>query len=92
MAHLRPLEKRLRQQGVSALYLFGSTARDEADDNSDLDLVFEYEPNSGFSVFDQSYLEDELAKELRLKVDLISRKGLRPPFRARVESELVQVF
>ena len=31
LARLRPLEQKLRQQGMTALYLFGSTARGEAD-------------------------------------------------------------
>lgn len=92
MARLRPLEQRLRQRGVSALYLFGSTARDEAGDKSDLDLLFEYDSASRFSLFTQAELMLELTDGLGTKVDLISRKGLRPRVKARVEQEMVQVF
>ena len=92
LARLRPLEQRLRQQGVSALYLFGSTARGEADDKSDLDLLFEYVPDRGFSLFDQAGLQMELSELLNTKVDFVPRKGLHPYLKSRVESELVKVF
>ena len=92
LARLRPLEQRLRQQGVSALYLFGSTARGEADDKSDLDLLFEYVPDRGFSLFDQAGLQVELTELLNTKVDFIPRRGLRDRVRRRVEADMVQVF
>ena len=92
LAKLRPLEQRLRQQGVTALYLFGSTARDEADEASDLDLLFEYVPDRGFSIFDQAGLQMELSEYMNAKVDFIPRKGLRDRVKQRVEADMVQVF
>ena len=92
MARLRPLEQRLRQQGVSALYLFGSTARDQADEASDVDLLFEYDPASKFDLFDQAGVYLDIKDALGREVDLVSRRTLRPSLRNRVESELVQVF
>lgn len=92
LARLRPLEQRLRQQGVSALYLFGSTARDQADEASDVDLLFEYDPASKFDLFDQAGVYLDIKDALGREVDLVSRRTLRPSLRNRVESELVQVF
>lgn len=92
LARLKPLEQRLRQQGVSALYLFGSTARGEADEASDLDLLFEYVPDRGFSIFDQAGLQEELSEYMNTKVDFIPRKGLNDRMRQRVEADLVRVF
>jgi hypothetical protein len=92
LARLKPLEHRLRQQGVSALYLFGSTARGEEDDESDLDLLFEYLPDCGFRVFDQAGLQEELSEYLKTKVDFIPRKGLKDKLRQRIEADLVRVF
>ena len=51
-ARLKSYEHRLRKRGISTLYLFGSTARDESSESSDLDLLFEYDEGSGFSLFD----------------------------------------
>lgn len=92
LARLRNFERHLRQQGVSALYLFGSTARDEAGDQSDLDLLFESDPRVNFSLFTQMRLKHELSDSLGTRVDFISREGLRPRVKARVEQEMVQVF
>lgn len=92
LARLKPFEHRLRERGISALYLFGSTARDAAGDTSDLDLLFEYDPAGTFSLFDLAGTMLELSDGLGAKVDLISRRGLRPTVRARVESEMVRVF
>ncbi len=92
IAKLKPFEHRLRERGVEALYLFGSTARDEAGETSDLDLLFEYDPATSFSLFDQAGLMLELSDSLGSKVDFVSRRGLRPRLKARVEAEMVQIF
>lgn len=89
---LKPFEPRLRKRGIKALYLFGSTARDEAGEASDLDLLYEYEPSRKFSLFDQAGAMLELSDALGTKVDLVSRIGLRPRLRARIEGEMVRVF
>lgn len=92
LARLRPLEKRLRQQGVSALYLFGSTARNEARDDSDLDLMYDYDPATKFSLFDQVGVMQEISNALGTKIDLVSRYGVHPYLKARVEADAIKVF
>lgn len=89
---LRPFEPRLRARGVRSLYLFGSTARGEATERSDLDLLFEYDPASRFSLFTQADLSEELSDAIGTKVDLIAMDGLRPAFRERVTRDMVRVF
>jgi uncharacterized protein len=89
---LKTFERRLRERGIEALYLFGSTARDEADEASDLDLLYEYDPSRQFNLFDQAGAMLELSDGLGTKVDLISRAGLRTRLRARIEGEMVRVF
>lgn len=92
ISRLKPFERRLRERGINALYLFGSTARDEASAASDLDLLYEYDPARPFSLFDQAGAMLELSDALETRVDLVSRIGLRPRLRARVEGEMVRVF
>jgi uncharacterized protein len=92
LARLKPYETLLRARGINALYLFGSTARNEANETSDLDLLFDYNPASGFSLFDQAGLMLELSDGLGSKVDLVSRRGLRPRLKSRVEGEMVRIF
>jgi len=89
---LKPFERRLRERGIEALYLFGSTARDEAGEASDLDLLYEYDASRKFSLFDQAGAMLELSDGLGARVDLVSRAGLRPRLRARIEGEMVRIF
>jgi Predicted nucleotidyltransferases len=92
ITRLKPFEHRLRARGINALYLFGSTARDEAGRASDLDLLYEYDLSRKFSLFDQAAAMLELSDQLGTKVDLVSRSGLRPRVRERIEGEMIRVF
>ena len=92
MRRLRGHESELRKAGLGALYLFGSTARNEATDVSDIDLLYEAADRDHFSLFDQAAVHEELTELLGGKVDLVSRFGLRPRMQSRIASELVRVF
>jgi uncharacterized protein len=92
LSRLRPFEARLRARGIEALYLFGSTVRNEAAAASDLDLLYEYDASRPFSLFDQAGAMLLLTDELGTPVDLVSRAGLRPRLRQRIESEMIRVF
>jgi len=87
------LEKLLREKreqilavaarhGAFNLRLFGSVARGEADDKSDIDLLVTFE--DGRSLFDHASLIIELEELLARKVDVVSDKGLRPRVRENV--------
>lgn len=81
----------LRSAGVAGLYLFGSTARDEAEAGSDVDLFFDtIQP--GYSLFDVMALRDMLVDLLRSRVDVMTRGSLHPYLRPRIEAEAVKVF
>jgi uncharacterized protein len=61
--------------GVTILAVFGSVARGEATINSDVDLLFDYEKPLGWHLADVGdYLETSLGR----KVDLLSKKAVRP--------------
>lgn len=92
IARLKPFEPHLRERGICALYLFGSTARGEADAGSDLELLFDYDPTAHFTLFTQAGLIQELSERLGTRVDLVAREGLRPRFREKAEHDMVQVF
>ena len=75
--------------GVTELALFGSFARDEATDRSDVDILVRYDgPATSRSYFGlQFYIEDLLGR----RVDLVTQKALRSEFRPYVEREAVNV-
>ena len=82
----------IRSMGATSLYLFGSTARDEAHDASDLDLFVDYDPSSRFNAFDLVGIKQFLEDELGLAVDVTTRDGLHPVLRGDIEQSAVRVF
>jgi predicted nucleotidyltransferase len=82
----------VRGMGATSLYLYGSTARDEAKPGSDLDIFIEYDRVSRFNAFDligiKQFLEDQLGTE----IDITTRDGLHPRLRDRIEQSAVRVF
>ncbi len=75
--------------GVTQLALFGSTARDTAGPESDVDVLVAFDgPATSARYFGvQFYLEDLLGRP----VDVVTQKALRPELRPFIEAELDDV-
>ena len=73
--------------GAYNVRIFGSVARGEADEQSDIDLLVSMEP--GRSLLDLCGLLIDLEELLDCKVDVVTEKGLRDRIRARVLKEAV---
>jgi predicted nucleotidyltransferase len=71
--------------GARNVRIFGSLARGEAREDSDIDILVDLEP--GRSLFDLGGLLMDLQKLLAQKVDVVTEKGLRPRIRDRVLKE-----
>ena len=67
------LARRHRGRSVA---LFGSAARDQDDEGSDVDLLVDFEPGS--SLFDLLHLQDDLEALLGCSVDVVSVGALKP--------------
>lgn len=80
----------LSKLGVRALSLFGSVARNEAGESSDVDLLVEFDKPVGLFHFFrvQHYLEDILGVE---RVDLLMPTAIKPALRKNVMTEAVNV-
>ena len=89
---LKTFEPRLRALGATSLYLFGSTARNEATSVSDLDLFIDYDPAAHFSLFELVEAKQMFEDELNRPVDLATRDGLHPRMRDEIEGQAVKVF
>jgi len=79
---------KLEQAGVRSLACFGSVARDEAGEDSDIDFLVEFRDSPGFARFMnlKFFLEDHLGC-----LDLVTHKALKPRLRTAVEREAVHV-
>ncbi len=75
------------RHGAHNIRVFGSVARGDSNEDSDLDLLVEME--AGRSLFDMGGLLMELQDMLGCKVDVVSEKGLSPRIRERVLGEAV---
>lgn len=91
---VKQLEPLLREQGIGAIYLFGSVARKTQTGSSDIDLAFDLAPGATerFSLIDQSRIQRQLAAALGTKVDLIEREYFRPRVSDRAERDMIQIF
>ncbi|MGN7126409.1 nucleotidyltransferase family protein [Methylorubrum thiocyanatum] len=89
---LRDSADAVRTLGATSLYLFGSTVRDEARSDSDLDLFVDYDPASCFNAFDLVGIKLLLEDRLGAAIDITTRDGLHPRLRDRIEASAIRVF
>ena len=78
-----------RRFSVKNLYLFGSIARGEGQESSDVDLLVEYEPGARVGMFQFVRLRRELSEMLRCEVDLATRDSLHKELREDILKEAV---
>ena len=88
---LRAHEVELKRLGVQHLYLFGSTARDEAAAGSDVDLFFDH-VRGKLGLFDLMEVKERTTRILGRRTDIMTRASLHPMIRERVEASAVRVF
>ena len=77
------------QYGATAIRVFGSVARGQADESSDIDFLVRMSP--GRSLFDVGGLLMDLQDLLGKRVDIVTERGLGPRMRERVLREAIPV-
>jgi len=81
-----------RRYQVRELSLFGSAARGEMRPESDIDLLVEFSPEAQTGLLEFAGLMLDLSQLLGRKVDLVSKKGLKPLIRDSVLQEARPVY
>lgn len=74
---------------VSELGIFGSYVRGEQQEDSDLDVLIDY--TEAPSLLELLDLEFYLSDRLRIKADVVTKKGLKSRYRKRILAEVVYV-
>ncbi len=78
-----------KRNDISYCALFGSFARGEADENSDIDLLVRFSKPKGFDWINAALeIKDELGK----KVDLVTENSLNPHIKSKVLKDLVVIY
>ena len=89
ISRLQQHEADLKRSGVEHLYMFGSTARDEAGDDSD--LFFDHEKGK-LGLFELMDVKERAVSIFGGKTDIMTRDSLHKAIRQRVEATAVRVF
>jgi predicted nucleotidyltransferase len=82
--------EKLKLYSVKDLYLFGSVARDEAIDDSDVDILVEFEPNAKIGLFQFSRLQRMLSELLQCNVDLATPDALHKDLKDGILREAIR--
>jgi len=80
----------LKKHGAKKIEIFGSYARDEQKETSDLDVIVEFEKRK--SLLEIVGIEQELEDALGIKVDLLTGASISPYLIERIEKESKVVF
>ena len=81
-------QKLFAEYPIKSMAIFGSYARKEQKDESDLDLMVEFNGKIGIRFID---LAEEIESLIGFKVDLVSRKGIKDKYFQSIQSELIYV-
>ena len=73
---------------VDTIGLFGSVLRNDFSENSDIDIIVEFKKPVGVEFID---LADFLESKFHRRIDLVSKKGVKPNYYAEIEKEIVYV-
>ncbi len=96
IGRLRDYEAELRELGVVSLSLFGSIARGDGNEDSDVDLAVRLDPErtpQGLDYFEfLDELEQRLEKVVGQRVDLISEPARKARFQAEIDRDRVLAF
>jgi len=98
-SQIREIKNKYQNEGFEIVGIFGSYAHGNADDFSDVDIVYSVD----YSRFDQKFkggfakilrieeIKEELQKRLHLKVDLISLNSNNHRFKQKIQKDMVYV-
>ena len=91
LSRLQAHEAELKRLGVLSLFMFGSTAREEAQEGSDVDLFFDYDKGK-LSLFQLMDVKEYASAVLGCKADIMTRDSIHHALRDSIEPAAIRVF
>jgi uncharacterized protein len=92
IARLREHATELKAAGLTHIRLYGSVARGDSSEKSDVDLIVEFDPQRRQTLVSVGSLQARLAEILEAQVDLSTAEWMREPVRARAIREAILAF
>ena len=80
--------KLIRHYGIKRLALFGSYAREDQREDSDVDVMVEVEPSIGLGFVE---LADRIEDALGIRTEVVSRRAIKPRYWEVIKEELIDV-
>ena len=95
--NIKSLVNKAIREGVYAekiekISLFGSYIRGEQTENSDIDLLIEFDPKAHITLFDLVDIQETLEKILGIKVDILTPGALSPYIKDNILNEARLVY
>ncbi len=92
IAKIRSSAPALRAEGVTKLAIFGSRAREDARQDSDLDILIDIDPNAKFSLLTLVGVEHIVRDATGLQTQASMRRSLDPRMAERIADDIIEVF
>lgn len=92
LARLHAREADLRALGIERLSIFGSTARGDAGEQSDVDLAVQFDAAAKIGLFKFAVISSRLEAIIGRKVDLVCEPAAKPRVQAGIDRDRVCVF
>lgn len=92
IARIKALQPAIRAEGVEHLAIFGSRARGDAGDDSDLDILIDLTPGQRFSLLNLSGVGLMIEDATGIPAQLVLARSADTNFKDRIADDLVPVF
>lgn len=80
----------LRKYEPEEIGIFGSYARNESKENSDIDILVSFKKT--VTLIDLAHIRNELSEVLNIKVDLVTKRSLHPKILPFIEKDLRIIY
>jgi uncharacterized protein len=89
---LKAYDALLRENGATAVFVFGSRARGRERPDSDLDLFIDYDPTLKIpNMFRLMQIEEKISETLGIPVTITTRDALHPLMKKNIERDAIRV-
>jgi predicted nucleotidyltransferase len=94
LSKLRENKKQLSVLGIAHVGLFGSVARNEADEHSDIDIAVQLDPEKlkTMNIYSFCKLQGYIGSLFDKKVDLIDRDWAAPTVQKQIDASIIDAF